>query len=67
MILLRTLRLKKMIKIQKDRLINLKNNFKGINAAIVGDVILDGYFWREVNRIFPEAPVQIVEIDDEFF
>ena len=56
-----------MIKIQKDRLINLKNNFKGINAAIVGDVILDGYFWREVNRIFPEAPVQIVEIDDEFF
>jgi len=56
-----------MIDIHKNRLINLNNNFKGINVAIVGDVILDGYFWREVNRISPKAPVQIVEIDDEFF
>ncbi len=57
----------KMIEIQKDRLLNLKNNFKGINVAIVGDMMLDGYFWGDVKRISPEAPVPIVEIDDEFF
>lgn len=57
----------KMIEIQKDRLLNLKNDFKGINVAIVGDMMLDGYFWGDVKRISPEVPVPIVEIDDEFF
>lgn len=56
-----------MIEIQKDKLINLKNSFKGINVATVGDMMLDGYFWGDVRRISPEAPVPIVEIDDEFF
>lgn len=56
-----------MIEIQKDKLINLKNCLKGINVATVGDMMLDGYFWGDVRRISPEAPVPIVEIDDEFF
>lgn len=56
-----------MIEIQKDRLLNLKNDFKGISVAIVGDMMLDGYFWGDVKRISPEAPVPIVEIDDKFF
>ncbi len=29
--------------------------------------MLDGYFWGDVSRVSPEAPVPVVEIDDEFF
>ena len=29
---------------------------------VIGDVILDHYLWGEVNRISPEAPVQIVDV-----
>ncbi len=29
--------------------------------------MLDGYLWGDVSRVSPEAPVPIVEIDDEFF
>ena len=56
-----------MTNIDKNRLIKLKNNFLGLNIAVVGDMMLDGYFWGDVKRISPEAPVPVVEIDDEFF
>lgn len=32
---------------------------------IVGDIILDEYIWGDVNRISPEAPVPIIEINGE--
>ena len=51
----------------KERLQNLYNNFEGKRIAVVGDMMLDCYFWGEVKRISPEAPVPVVEIDDEFF
>ncbi len=53
--------------ISKERLIELKNNFGGKKIAVVGDLMLDGYFWGNVSRISPEAPVPVVEVDDEFF
>jgi len=56
-----------MINLSKRRLTKIKNNFKNFNIAIIGDMMLDGYLWGEVNRISPEAPVPIVEIDNEFF
>lgn len=56
-----------MIEIQKNKLLDLKENFKGKNIAIIGDMMLDGYLWGDVKRISPEAPVPIVEIDNEFF
>lgn len=37
-------------------------DFTGHNVFIIGDVILDEYFFGEVNRISPEAPVPIVNI-----
>ncbi len=49
------------------RLLELKSNFKNFNVAIIGDMMLDGYLWGDVKRISPEAPVPIVEIDNEFF
>ncbi|MCS6809521.1 MAG: PfkB family carbohydrate kinase, partial [Bacteroidota bacterium] len=33
--------------------------------AVVGDVMLDRYFWGSVQRISPEAPVPVVDIEHE--
>ncbi len=57
----------KQIKIENKRLEELKEKFKQTKIAVVGDMMLDCYFWGEVKRISPEAPVPIVEIDDEFY
>jgi rfaE bifunctional protein kinase chain/domain len=56
-----------MISITKDRLQTLKNNFAGKRIAIIGDMMLDSYFWGEVKRISPEAPVPVVEVENEFY
>jgi D-beta-D-heptose 7-phosphate kinase/D-beta-D-heptose 1-phosphate adenosyltransferase len=32
---------------------------------VVGDLMIDEYIWGHVNRISPEAPVQIVEVEKE--
>lgn len=56
-----------MIQFSENRLLELKNNFNGKKIAVVGDLMLDGYFWGDVNRISPEAPVPIVEVGKEFF
>lgn len=56
-----------MLNIPIKKLINLKQKFYGKKVAVIGDMMLDGYFWGTVNRISPEAPVPVVEIDNEFF
>lgn len=56
-----------MIDIEKYKILDLKKNFSNKNIAVIGDMMIDGYFWGDVKRISPEAPVPIVEIDDEFF
>ncbi|MDZ7290098.1 MAG: D-glycero-beta-D-manno-heptose-7-phosphate kinase [candidate division KSB1 bacterium] len=38
---------------------------QGRRIAVLGDFMLDRYLWGSVNRISPEAPVPIVEIDTE--
>lgn len=56
-----------MIKISEKRLSDLKNKFKGKRIGIIGDMMLDIYFWGDVKRISPEAPVPVVEVENEFF
>jgi len=56
-----------MISLSEERLFEIKKGFKNFNVAVIGDMMLDGYLWGNVERISPEAPVPIVEIDDEFF
>lgn len=56
-----------MVKLTERRLTELKNNFKGKRIAIIGDMMLDIYFWGDVKRISPEAPVPVVEVENEFF
>ena len=50
-----------------NRLKEIENNFSGKNIAVIGDMMLDGYFLGDVTRVSPEAPVPVVEIDNEFF
>ncbi|MCU0344815.1 MAG: D-glycero-beta-D-manno-heptose-7-phosphate kinase [Ignavibacterium sp.] len=56
-----------MIKISENRLLKLKKNFKGKRIAVIGDMMLDIYFWGDVKRISPEAPVPVLEVEEEFF
>lgn len=56
-----------MIKISEKRLLQLKNNFKGKRIAVIGDMMLDIYFWGDVKRISPEAPVPVLEVGNEFY
>ena len=56
-----------MIKLSENRIKELKDNFEGKRIAIIGDMMLDGYFWGDVKRISPEAPVPVLEVEEEFF
>lgn len=49
-------------KIDIDRIVS---RFKEISALVVGDIILDEYFWGKVDRISPEAPVPVVTVKKE--
>ena len=54
-----------MVTFTEQRLDELFHNFGRKSIAVVGDVMLDRYFWGSVKRISPEAPVPIVEVESE--
>lgn len=37
-------------------------SFENLRVLVVGDVMLDNYWWGEVERISPEAPVPVVQL-----
>ncbi|MDH3574761.1 MAG: D-glycero-beta-D-manno-heptose-7-phosphate kinase [Desulfobacteraceae bacterium] len=43
------------------------SKFDQCHLLVVGDLMLDEYLWGEVDRISPEAPVQVVSIKNEDF
>jgi rfaE bifunctional protein kinase chain/domain len=49
----------------ENRLKQLFESFRQKRIAVVGDLMLDRYFWGSVARISPEAPVPVVEIESE--
>ena len=42
---------------------DILNQFESKRVLVVGDAMIDAYMWGEVNRMSPEAPVRIVEIN----
>jgi rfaE bifunctional protein kinase chain/domain len=44
-------------------LTRLFESFATIKAAVIGDIMLDTYWWGHVERISPEAPVPVVTLD----
>jgi rfaE bifunctional protein kinase chain/domain len=50
------------MKISQQEVSQLFKNFEGLNILIIGDVMIDSYYWGKVDRISPEAPVPIVAV-----
>ncbi len=48
-----------------EQLKKLLSPDRKIKILVVGDLILDEYIWGSVERISPEAPVQVVEVQSE--
>jgi len=49
----------------KERLTEILDRFKGKKILVIGDIMLDKYIFGKVDRISPEAPVQVVEVIKE--
>jgi D-glycero-beta-D-manno-heptose-7-phosphate kinase len=43
----------------------LFSSFSGKKVAVIGDAMLDSYWWGSVERISPEAPVPIVTVNNK--
>ena len=56
-----------MVNLSIKRVNTLKAGFKDLKIAVIGDMMLDCYYWGDVKRISPEAPVPVVEVENEFF
>jgi D-glycero-beta-D-manno-heptose-7-phosphate kinase len=41
------------------------DGFAGKRIAVVGDVMIDRYYWGSVHRVSPEAPVPVVDVESE--
>jgi rfaE bifunctional protein kinase chain/domain len=54
-----------MISIDQHRLRAVCDGMKGKRVAVIGDVMLDRYLWGRVNRLSPEAPVPVIDLDRE--
>ena len=44
-------------------MIELKN--KSPKLLVIGDLMIDQYFWGKSERVSPEAPVQVIDVDNE--
>jgi len=51
----------------KEKLIEIVKRFHEKTVLVIGDLMLDKYIWGRVNRISPEAPVQVVNVKKESF
>ncbi len=56
-----------MQRINEDRTREILQQAQGKCVAVIGDVMLDRYFWGNVSRISPEAPVPVIDVESETF
>ncbi|HEY3876921.1 MAG TPA: D-glycero-beta-D-manno-heptose-7-phosphate kinase [Candidatus Kapabacteria bacterium] len=54
-----------MLELNTTRIEALSNAFCNARIAVVGDLMLDRYTFGSVSRISPEAPVPVLEIENE--
>lgn len=54
-----------MIGMTGKRLDEIFGGMKGKRIAVVGDLMVDRYIWGGVSRISPEAPVPVVDMEQE--
>ncbi|MEQ8624602.1 MAG: bifunctional ADP-heptose synthase [Vicingaceae bacterium] len=53
------------MKISSRELNQLFESFNKLKVLIIGDVMIDAYYWGKVDRISPEAPVPIVAVQQK--
>ena len=41
------------------------SQFEALTIMVVGDVMIDSYWWADVRRISPEAPVPVCEVKEK--
>src|SRR5262245_46986683 len=46
-------------------LAKLLQRFAQVRVLVIGDLMLDRYIWKKVERISPEAPVPVVRVTRE--
>jgi len=49
----------------ETRIKKLFEQFSGKRIGVVGDLMLDRYYWGSISRISPEAPVPVVEVESQ--
>ena len=47
---------------KRDELNRVFSRLSKLRALVIGDLMIDAYFWGAVKRISPEAPVPVVEV-----
>lgn len=47
---------------KKEALDKIFSDIAGLHVVVVGDVMLDNYWWGDVDRVSPEAPVPVVKM-----
>jgi rfaE bifunctional protein kinase chain/domain len=50
------------LKLTEEQVTAYTERFSSTRIWVLGDVMLDRYFWGNVNRISPEAPVPVVQV-----
>ena len=53
------------MRLKKDRVSEIVDAFRGKKVLVIGDIMIDEYLSGKVTRLSPEAPVPIIEIEDE--
>lgn len=56
-----------MVNFTQKRLDQIFEAFNNKRIAVIGDLMLDVYIWGKVARISPEAPVPVVEVQEESY
>jgi rfaE bifunctional protein kinase chain/domain len=49
----------------QDHISGFLDRFPGKRIAVIGDLMIDRYYWGVVRRVSPEAPVPVVEVESE--
>ncbi len=56
-----------MLRIERARIETVFDAMRRSTVMVIGDLMLDAYIWGRVDRISPEAPVPVVEVERELF
>lgn len=56
-----------MLIIEEDKLEAIFEGMRTKTIMVIGDLMLDHYIWGKVDRISPEAPVPVVDVQEEKF